>query len=542
MQSTMMNLPLTITSIMEFADKVYPHQEIVSVTLDNPNHRYQYKDAFRRTRQLANALESLGLKQGDVIATMAWNDYRHLELYYAISCSGMVCHTINPRLFDDQIEYIINHAEDQWIFIDPLFVPKLETMQDKMPHIKGFVVLTSEQNMPKTSLRNVRCYESLIAAHDEQFTWPALDENTASALCYTSGTTGHPKGVVYSHRSTVLHTYASNMPNASGIKRQDVVMPIVPMFHVNGWGVVYSAPMSGAKLVMPGPKMADGEMLTTLINNEKVTISSGVPTIWQALLEYLETSGRTIKSIKRLGVGGAACPLSIFKEFKEKYNVNVEQGWGMTETSPLGTCNIMDDTDFDLPEEEFNQKIIRQGRPVFGVDLRIVDDEGNELPWDGKSFGDVQVRGSWITQSYYKAEEELTQDGWFDTGDVAFMDEESRLQITDRRKDIIKSGGEWISTVELENQAFNHPDIAEAAVIGVNHDKWTERPLLLVVVKSGRSISSDEMLAWFEGKVATWWVPSACEFVEELPHTATGKLDKKVLKEQYKDYLWPEFA
>jgi len=332
------------------------------------------------------------------------------------------------------------------------------------------------------------------------------------------------------------------MPNASGIKHQDVVMPIVPMFHVNGWGVVYSVPMSGAKLVMPGLKMADGEMLTTLINNEKVTISSGVPTIWQALLDYLNTSGSTIKSIKRLGVGGAACPLSIFKEFKEKYNVNVEQGWGMTETSPLGTCNIMDDIDYDLPEEEFNQKIVRQGRPVFGVDLRIVDDEGNELPWDGKSFGDVQVRGSWITQSYHKLEGEFTQDGWFNTGDVAYMDNESRMQITDRRKDIIKSGGEWISTVELENQAFNHLDIAEAAVIGVNHDKWTERPLLLVVVKSGKSISSDEMLAWFKGKVATWWIPSACEFVEELPHTATGKLDKKVLKEQYKGYVWPEFA
>ena len=542
MQSTMMNLPLTITSIMEFADKVYPNQEIVSVTLDNTNHRYCYKDAFKRTRQLANALESLGLKQGDVVATMAWNDYRHLELYYAISCSGMVCHTVNPRLFDDQIEYIINHAEDQWLFIDPLFVPKLEVMQEKLPNIKGFVVLTCEQNMPETSLRNVRCYEALIASHDDKINWPALDENTASALCYTSGTTGNPKGVVYSHRSTVLHSYASNMSGAFGMKHEDVMMPIVPMFHVNGWGVVYSAPMSGTKLVMPGPKMADGEMLTRLINNEKITLSAGVPTIWQALLDYLESSGQTIKSIKRLGVGGAACPLSIFKAFKEKYDVDVEHGWGMTETSPMGTFNIMDAADFDLPEEAFNQKILRQGRPIFGIDLRIVDEERNELPWDGKSFGDVQVRGSWVTQSYHKLEGEFTQDGWFDTGDVAYLDKESRMQITDRSKDIIKSGGEWISTIELENQAVNHPDIAEAAVIGVYHDKWTERPLLLVVVKSGKSISSDEMLAWFKGKVATWWIPSACEFVEELPHTATGKLDKKVMKAQYKGYEWPEFA
>lgn len=542
MQSTMMNLPLTITSIMEFADKVYPNQEIVSVTLDNPSHRYCYKDAFKRTRQLANALESMGLKQGDVVATMAWNDYRHLELYYAISCSGMVCHTINPRLFDEQIEYIVNHAEDQWLFIDPLFVPKLEAMQEKLPKIKGFVVLTTAQNMPETSLRNVSCYESLIAPHAEQFNWPELDENTASAMCYTSGTTGDPKGVVYSHRSTVLQSYGSSMPDAFGMKRQDVIMPIVPMFHVNGWGVVYSVPMCGAKLVMPGPKMADGAMLTALINQEKVTMSAGVPTIWQALLDYLETSDETINSLKRVTVGGAACPLSIFKAFKEKHNVDTEHAWGMTETSPLGTYNSMDAADFDLPEEDFNKKLLRQGRPVFGVDLRIVDDEGKELPWDGKSSGDVQVRGSWVTQSYHKLEGEFTQEGWFDTGDVAYLDDESRMQITDRSKDIIKSGGEWISTIELENQAVNHPDIAEAAVIGVSHDKWTERPLLLVVVKAGKSISADEMLAWFEGKVASWWVPSACEFVDALPHTATGKLDKKVMKALYKGYVWPEFA
>jgi len=538
----MMNLPLTITSIMEFADKVYPNQEIVSVTLDNPNHRYRYKDAFKRTRQLANALESLGLKQGDVVATMAWNDYRHLELYYAISCSGMVCHTINPRLFDEQIEYIVNHAEDQWLFIDPLFVPKLEAMQDKLPNIKGFVVLTSEQHMPETSLRNVHCYESLLASHYALFTWPALDENMASAMCYTSGTTGNPKGVVYSHRSTVLHSYATSMPDAFGLKRQDVMMPIVPMFHVNGWGVVYSVPMCGAKLVMPGPRMADGAMLTALINQEKITLSAGVPTIWQALLDYLETSGETIDSLKRVAVGGAACPLSIFKAFKDNHNVDVEHGWGMTETSPLGTYNNTEDADFDLSEEAYNQKILRQGRPLFGVELRIVDDEGKELPWDGKTPGAVQIKGSYITESYFKLEGEFTQDGWFETGDVAFIDEDSRMQITDRTKDIIKSGGEWISTIELENHAVNHPDIAEAAVIGVSHDKWTERPLLLVVVKPGKSISSDEMLAWFKGKVASWWIPNACEFVEELPHTATGKLDKKVMKVRYKGYVWPEFA
>jgi len=540
MLSTMMTQALTITSVMKFADKIYPHQEIVSVTSDDPNHRYTYRDAFKRTRMLANALHALGLKQGDVVATMAWNDYRHLELYYAISCSGMVCHTINPRLFDEQIEFIVNHAEDQWLFIDPMFVPKLEALQESMPKVKGFVVLTAEAYMPETSLRNVHCYESLVAKQSDHFDWPELDENTGSALCYTSGTTGDPKGVVYSHRSTVLHSYASSLPDAFGLSRQDVVMPIVPMFHVNGWGIVYSAPMAGAKIVMPGPKMADGQTLTALINHEKITMSAGVPTVWLALLQYLESSGETIDSLKRVTVGGAACPLSIFKAFKDRHQVDTEHAWGMTEMSPLGTYNKMSALDEALPDAEFEAKLLRQGRPIFGVDLRIVDDEDNELPWDGKSSGAVQVKGAFITQGYHKLEGDFTQDGWFETGDVAYLDEESRMQITDRTKDIIKSGGEWISTIELENQAVNHPSVAEAAVIGVAHEKWTERPLLVVVLKTGKSLLAEDMLAFFDGKVASWWIPSACEFVEELPHTATGKLDKKVIRAQFKAYEWPD--
>ncbi len=540
MISTMMDQALTITSVMKFADKIYPQQEIVSVTADQANFRYTYAEAFQRTRQLANALQGLGLQQGDVVATMAWNDHRHLELYYAISCSGMVCHTINPRLFDEQIEYIVDHAEDQWLFVDLLFVPKLELLQEKMPHIKGFVVLTSEACMPETTLRNAQCYESLIANYAPEFDWPEVEESRASALCYTSGTTGNPKGVVYSHRSTVLHSYASSLPDAFGLSRQDVVMPIVPMFHVNGWGIVYSAPMAGAKLVMPGPKMADGETLTQLINEEHISMSAGVPTVWLALLAYLSESGESIDSLKRVTVGGAACPLSIFKTFKDKHNVDVEHAWGMTEMSPLGTYNKMSDADFDLPEETLTEALLRQGRPIFGVDLRIVDEAGKELLWDGKSSGAVQVRGPFITKGYHKLDGDFTQNGWFETGDVAYLDANSRMQITDRTKDIIKSGGEWISSIELENLAMNHPSVAEAAVIGVAHEKWTERPLLVVVKKPGAALNEQDILSFFDGKVATWWVPTACEFIDELPHTATGKLDKKVIRAQFKGFEWAE--
>lgn len=533
----MMDSQLTITSIMKHADRVHPNSEIVSITMDNPHHRYTYSDAFRRTRQLANKIKTLGLAEGDRIATLAWNDYRHFEIYYATSCSGLVCHTINPRLFPEQIEYIANHANDQWIFTDPLFIPLLEQLKDKLPNVKGFVVLTDQTNMPKTSLNNAHCYETFIADQPDTFEWPELNEQSASSMCYTSGTTGNPKGVVYSHRSTVIHALASALPDALNISSDNVVMPIVPMFHVNAWGSPYGCPMVGAKLVFPGPKMADGEVLTSLINTEKVDYSLGVPTVWLALVNYLNDSGKTVESLTNIVVGGAACPLSLMKAF-EKYNVWVNAAWGMTEMSPLGTYNKKTKSIEKLSTEEIDAYRVRAGRMIYGVEMKIVDEENNELPWDGKASGSLRVKGPWICNSYYKLEEKpaLDKDGWFDTGDVANIDPSGCMTITDRTKDVIKSGGEWISSIDVENSAMSHPDVLEAAVIGVPHPKWTERPLLIVIPKEGVKPDKKSILDSLKGKIANWWIPEDCVFVEEIPHTATGKISKKDLREQFKDY------
>jgi acyl-CoA synthetase (AMP-forming)/AMP-acid ligase II len=537
----MMNMQLSVTSIMEHADKVNGDSEIVSVTGDNPRHRYTYREAFVRVRKLANTMAGWGLAEGDRIATLAWNDYRHFETYYAVACSGQVCHTINPRLFPEQITYIINHAEDQYVFVDPDFLSLVEAVAPDCTGVKGWIILTNEKQMPSTSLPNVLCYETLVAAGADEFEWPELDENAACALCYTSGTTGNPKGVLYSHRSTMLHAYATLMPDALGLARHDVVLPIVPMFHVNAWGLPYGCPMVGAKLVFPGSKMGDGVILAELINEEGVTMSAGVPTVWLGLLAYLKKSGMRVDSLDRIIVGGAACPLSVMEDF-DKYGVETRVGWGMTEMSPLGSVNTSTAGRDEYGEEQFAKVRLKAGRPVFGVDMKIVDDEGQEQPWDGVAFGSLKVRGPWVCSSYYKHDgsDAHAADGWFETGDVATIDPEGSMAITDRTKDVIKSGGEWISSIEVENVATDHPKVAEAAVIGHFHPKWSERPLLIVVRSDdGQDLTPKEMLAWFDGKIAKWWTPEAVEFVAELPHTATGKLQKVTLREMFKDYSFP---
>lgn len=537
----MMDTQLTITSIMKFADKVYPDGEIVSVTEDDGIHRYTYADAFKRTRKLANALAASGVKSGDRIATLAWNDYRHFELYYAVSCSGAVCHTINPRLFPEQIDFIINHAQDKLLFIDPVFLPLLEKLADKLISLEGIVVLTDDSNLPETGLANCQSYESYIANQPEQFEWPMLDERMASSLCYTSGTTGDPKGVLYSHRSTLLHSYAAVMPDSLNFSARDVIMPIVPMFHVNAWSIPYSAPMVGAKLVMPGSKMGDAHTLTELINNESVTFSAGVPTVWLALLNHLKKSDQTVPSLARVVVGGAACPLSIMDEFGT-HQVEVIHAWGMTETSPLGTAFSLKSGMQSLDKEELDKIKVKQGRPIFGVELKIVDETGVEQPWDGESVGEVKLRGPWICDGYYRHDSSTAHDadGWLSTGDVANIDANGYMQITDRTKDVIKSGGEWISSIELENAAMGHAGVAEAAVIGLPHPKWSERPLLVVVKQEGQDVDGDSILKFLEGKVAKWWIPSELVFVDELPHTATGKLSKKDIREQFRGYRFSD--
>ena len=542
MQGLMMDTSLLISSLMNHAEKNFPEQEIISVVADDPNYRYTFKDAFKRTRQLANGLQKLGIQHGDRVGTLAWNDHRHFELYYAVSCSGFICHTVNPRLFPEQLVYIINHAEDRVIFCDPMFVPLLESIQDQLTSIEHFIVLTSEQHMPKTSLPNTICYESLITDQSDQFEWPEFDEKTASAMCYTSGTTGNPKGVLYNHRSTILHAFASCVPDVFGISAVDSILPIVPMFHVNAWGTIYAGPMIGAKIVLPGSKMGDGETLQQLIEAEQVSVAMGVPTVWLSLLAYLDESGKQITSLKRVITGGAACPAIIATEMREKHDAYVHIAWGMTEMSPLGTFNKFKPGMDNLEDEEFLTAQLKAGRGVYGVEMKITDDDNNELPWDGVAFGSLKVRGPWVLSDYFKAEPGTTleEDGWFETGDVATIDEKGFMAITDRTKDVIKSGGEWISSIDLENTATNHPKVAEAAVIGVDHPKWTERPLLLVQVKEGEDLGKDEILQWYDGKVAKWWIPDDVVFVDSLPHTATGKIQKFELRQTYKDHQLPD--
>lgn len=541
MRGLMMDFPLTIPSVMRHANAVHNHVEIVSKMTDGSIHRCTYGEAFVRAAKMANALKKLGIEQGDVIGTLAWNDYRHFELYYAVPGVGAICHTINPRLFDEQFEYIVNHAEDQWVFVDPTFLPILERLQEKFPKVKGYIVMCDAAQMPETSLKNALCYETLVDAESAEIEWPVLDENTACGICYTSGTTGNPKGVIYSHRSTVLISMMANTTTSVAIRPDDALLAVVPMFHVNAWNIPYCAPMTGAKMVFPGRFMGDGESLATLMQTEKVRIASGVPTVWLALLEYLRANDIKLDTVETLMVGGAATPASMMKAFEEEQGIFMQQGWGMTEMSPLGTMNGETPYMQSLPAED--NMALRQtvGRPTYGVEVRIVDEQLQPLAWDAQSPGALQVRGPWICSEYLGVgkTDSHTADGWFDTGDIATIDGRGYVSITDRSKDVIKSGGEWISSNDLENAAMAHPDVQEAAAIGVYHPKWSERPLLCVVRKEGSQTSAAEILKSLEGQVARWWIPEACEFVESLPHTATGKVSKKDLRAQFKDYQYP---
>jgi len=537
MLGLMMDDQLTITSLMDHAKSNYGDSEIVSITHDYDRFRYTFADCFARVGQLANAMKKLGAKQGDMLGTLAWNDHRHMEVYYAASCSGNICHTINPRLFPEQLSYIIGHAQDKWIFVDPMFVPLLESLGDSIANVAGFIVMCGEQTMPETSLNNALCYEELLATESSEYDWPELDENTACSLCYTSGTTGNPKGVLYSHRALVLQCYASCLGGSMSLNNQDTVLPIVPMFHVNAWNVPYSASLAGFNLVLPGSKMGDGETLQMLIEEEHVTYSAGVPTVWLSLLNYLRETGKRIESLKAVVVGGSACPLSTMEEFENEHGVYCHTGWGMTETAPMGTYNSLKRAREDYSDQEFSAIRLKAGRPIFGVKIKIVDDQDNDLPWDGVAFGALKIRGPWVVKNYFKNDTQLLDDkGWFDTGDVATIDPDGYMAITDRTKDVIKSGGEWISSIDLENCAMGHPDVLEAGVIGIAHPKWDERPLLVVVKTNGSNVAAQEILDYMDGKIAKWWMPNDVAFVDELPHTATGKVYKVGLREQFKDF------
>ena len=536
---SMMQQPLLISSLLEHAIVSHPQAQIVSRQVEGGIFKYTYGEAAKRAKQVANALtQKLGIQQGDRIGTLAWNTYRHYELYFGISGIGAITHTINPRLFPEQIIYIINHAADRFIFVDLTFLPLLEAVASHISKVEGIVVLTDQAHMPSSSkLNNLLCYEDLIADMPSEYTWPLVDENSDTALCYTSGTTGHPKGVMYTQRSTVLHAMAAAQHNALNITEDTVLLPVVPMFHVNAWGTPYAATMTGAKLVFPAHGM-DGASLYELINGEQANLLLGVPTVWLGLLNYLDSINAKLDSVQNVVVGGSAAPLSMIKAFAEKHDAFLIHAWGMTELSPLGTVNSMNRHMAALPLEERYQKQLKQGRPVYGVEVKIVDDNGKELARDGKAFGRLLVRGPWVVDGYYLNDDKKSfVDGWFDTGDVATIDPQNTMQIVDRSKDVIKSGGEWISSIDLENAAVGHPALKECCVIGVYHPKWDERPLLLAIANEGANVTQDEVIAFLSDKVAKWQLPDAVVFVSELPHTATGKLLKTGVRETYKNYL-----
>jgi 3-(methylthio)propionyl---CoA ligase len=539
LQGQMMDMPLLVSSLLTHAERYHGDTEIVSRTVEGPIHRYTYADAARQSRKCAQAILKLGLKAGDRAATLAWNGFRHFELYYGISGMGAVMHTINPRLHPEQVAWIVNHAEDRVLFFDITFAPIVEAIAAQCPTVKHWVAMTDRAHMP--ALKNVKalCYDELIAAENGDYEWPQFDERSALCLCYTSGTTGNPKGVLYSHRSMLLHTFAVPMPDVMNLSARDVILPVVPMFHVNAWSIPYVAAMIGAKLVFPGARL-DGESLCELFEDEKVTFSAGVPTVWLGLLQHVQKTGKKPTHLKRLICGGSAVPPALMQAFDKDFGIKIIHAWGMTEMSPLGTvCTLKNRHLAMTPEERFKIEL-KQGRPPFGVDMKIVDAEtGKEQPRDGKAFGDLLVRGPWILKDYYKLGDSPLKDGWFPTGDVATLDADGFMTITDRSKDVIKSGGEWISSIDVENIAMAHPAVAMAAVIGVKHPKWDERPLLTIVKKPGVEASKDDILKFFEGKIAKWWTPDDVMFLDALPLGATGKVQKNKLREQLKDYKLP---
>ena len=541
MLGLMQNQPLMISSLIEFADRHHGEGEIVSRRVEGDIHRYTYKQVAARSRQVANALDTLNLAFSDRVATLAWNGYRHLELYFGVSGSGRVLHTLNPRLHPDQIAWIANHAEDKVLFFDMSFLPIIRAIQGKATTIQLYVALCDADKLPADSgIPGLISYEALIAPQKTSYDWPAFDENSASSMCYTSGTTGNPKAVLYSHRSTILHAFAVCMPDALNMSARDSALPVVPMFHVNAWGLPYAAAMTGAKLVFPGPAM-DGKSIFELIESEQVSFAAGVPTVWQMMLAHMHAGGLRFSTLKRTVIGGSACPPAMITAFNDDYGVEVLHAWGMTEMSPLGTVCTLKNKHLPMATDEKMKVRLKQGRGLYGVDMKIVDPDGKSLPWDGKTFGDLLVKGPWVISDYFKPDGgPPLVDGWFPTGDVATIDPDGYMQITDRSKDVIKSGGEWISSIDVENIAVAHPAVAMAACIGITHPKWDERPIIAVVKKPGAEVSRDELLNFYEGKIAKWQVPDDVVFVDAIPLGGTGKMQKSKLREILKDYRFAD--
>ncbi len=538
MLGLMQDWPLLCHRIIDHAAHNHAARPIITRSIEGPIHHTNYAEIRARALRVAQRLDRDGIKLGDRVATLAWNTWRHLESWYGILGIGAIYHTINPRLFPEQIVWIINHAEDRVLMTDLTFLPLLEKIADKLPTIERYIIFTDAAHMPATTLRNAVPYEEWLAEADGDFVWKEFDENTAAGMCYTSGTTGNPKGVVYSHRSNLLHSMMLLQREVFGLASVDVVLPIVPMFHANSWGLAFGAPMVGSSLVLPGAKL-DGASVYEMLNDYKVSFTGAVPTVWLLLLQHLEKTGGTLPYLKRVGIGGSACPRAMIKIFKDKYGVEVTHAWGMTEMSPVGTAGSLKPEYAELDDEARLDIKQKQGHTPFGVEMKITDDANREMPWDGKTFGRIKVRGFAVAKGYFKEGSIIDESGFFDTGDVGTMDRYGYMQITDRSKDVIKSGGEWISSIDLENLAVGFPKVAEAAVIGVNHPKWGERPLMVVVLKEGQSATREEILGYLEGKIASWWMPDDVVFVSTIPHTATGKILKTALRDQFKNHVLP---